>query len=407
MVSASTDTNNLLKPELALQMWGPKYSDVDIPEGFDQTKNYEECRYSTFQHINDTDCPAFSDSSKKIYTQPFIRNEKWHYPCNIGGCAKDCECPPCSDGAEMRCSDHHPDHPEMFHPNEDISHHRRLLFDSKMQRPIFNRPLSDPKSCPPKLELAGIKKKCRICRTNFKNHLKYHHTLHSDVCEICYHKEFISKNSFELICYVCMKKFESKYRLEDHMNTHDPENNPYTCKICDKGFTTKYVYERHVMENHKDNDQIFPCTECEKSYTLERNLLRHIDTKHTAKLKHICNICEEHFERKDVLRQHQKFVHQIETRKVILPGINEGGNQFECYICEKMFKEKYKLNRHLETVHNNNCDKYQCQTCGKQFKRKDYLQKHSKIHIKIICEICLKHFESKDGLKAHRIGNHM
>ena len=116
MVSASTDTNNLLKPELALQMWGPKYSDVDIPEGFDQTKNYEECRYSTFQHINDTDCPAFSDSSKKIYTQPFIRNEKWHYPCNIGGCAKDCECPPCSDGAEMRCSDHHPDHPEMFHP---------------------------------------------------------------------------------------------------------------------------------------------------------------------------------------------------------------------------------------------------------------------------------------------------
>ena len=406
VVSASTDENNLVKPELAIQMWGPKYSNVDIPEEFDETKKIEESRFSTFQHVKNSDCPAFYDASKKLYSKPFIQNGKLYYPCNIGGCAKECECPPCSDGTEMRCPDHHPDHPEMFHPKEDISFSRKILFDSKSKMPIFKRPLSDPNLCPPKLELAGLKKICRICRTNSNNHLKYHHTLHSDVCEICYHKEFISKNSFELICYICMKSFKNKYRLKDHMNIHDPENNPYSCKVCDKGFTTKYVYERHIMQNHQDSSLNFACNKCDKSYISEQNLMRHVETKHTGKIENICNLCDKQFTRKDVLQKHQKIVHQIEKRRVTIPGINDGDAFFDCHICEKIFKEKSVLNRHLETVHNDNCAKYQCTECEKHFKRKDLLQKHNKTHIKIICEICLKQFKTKDGLKAHRIGNH-
>ena len=406
VIAASTDENNLVKPELAIQMWGPKYFNVDIPEEFDNTKHFEESRFSTFQHVDDSDCPAFHDASKKIYSQPFIQDGKVHYPCNVGGCARECECPPCSDGTEMRCPDHHPDHPEMFHPDEDISYSRKILFDSKSKMAIFKRPLFHPELCPPKLELAGMKKICRICRTNSKIHLKYHLTLHSDVCEICYHKEFISKNSFELICYICMKSFKNKYRLKDHMNIHEPENNPYSCKVCDKGFTTKYGYERHIMQNHRDNSLVFTCTECENSYISEQNLMRHVETNHIGKAEHICNICEKPFSRKDVLKKHQKIVHQIDKRNVTLPGIKDGENLFDCHICEKTFKEKSVLNRHLETVHNDNCARYHCNECDKQFKRKDHLQKHNTTHNKIICEICLKQFKTKDGLKAHRIGNH-
>ena len=149
--------------------------------------------------------------------------------------------------------------------------------------------------------------------------------------------------------------------------------------------------DKYVMEETAKQELIQCSTEGEK-VCIWAKLLRHIDTKHSGKPKHVCNICEEQFERTDVLKKHQRFVHQIEPRKVILPGINENVNHFECYVCEVSFKEKYKLNRHLETMYNDNSD---------------YLQKHSKTHIKIICEICLKHFESKDGLKAHRIGNHI
>ena len=386
-------------------MWGPRFSNVDIPEELDVTGKFEEMRFSTFQHVNNADCTAYKDNSKKIYTKPFVKNGKVFYPCNVGGCAKACECPPCQNGSEMRCPDHHPDHPEMFNPEEDLQHFRRILFDSRTKEKIFERPLVDPKVCPPRLELAGMKKNCRSCQENLEIHLRHHFTFHSDVCEICYHKEFISKNSFELICYVCMKKFENKYRLKDHIGIHDKQQNPYCCKICDKGFTTKYVYERHIMENHKAHKQTYDCAECDNKYTSERSLIRHIEAKHSEEICK-CDVCDKCFARRDVLTKHRKFVHQIGIKKVILPGVNEKDNYLDCNICEKIFKGRFNLNRHLETVHNDNCDKYECQTCGEKFKTKFNLKRHMNTHIRIVCEICLQDFKSKDGLKAHRIGNH-
>lgn len=406
LISEATDENNLIKPELAIQMWGPRYTNLDTTDEYDATKNFSESRFSTFQHKNDSECPAYSDTSKKIYTKPFIRNEKVFYPCNVGGCAKACMCPPCSNDSEMRCPDHHPDHPELFDHDEDLHHSRRILFLSKTKEKIFKRPIVHPNLCPPKLNLAGLKKNCQNCRKNLENHLKHHFVLHSDVCEICYYKEYISKNSFELVCYVCMKKFENTYRLKDHMKIHDKDQNPYSCKICDIGFTTKFVYERHIMEHHKGREQSFDCEECGKTYTAERNLKRHIETKHTNNSKYTCELCEKQFDWSHDLRRHRKFVHQIDEKRVNLPGININSNYIECYICKKIFNGRSNLNRHLETVHNDNCEKYECQTCGKMFKTKFNLKRHMETHIQIICEICLKHFKSKDGLKAHRIANH-
>ena len=117
-------------------------------------------------------------------------------------------------------------------------------------------------------------------------------------------------------------------------------------------------------------------------------------------------MCEKQFDWSNDLRRHRKFVHQIDEKRVNLPGININSNYIECYICKKIFNGRSNLNRHLETVHNDNCEKYECQTCGKMFKTKFNLKRHMETHIQIICEICLKHFKSKDGLKAHRIANH-
>ena len=102
----------------------------------------------------------------------------------------------------------------------------------------------------------------------------------------------------------------------------------------------------------------------------------------------------------------QKFIHNIDHKKIVLPGFGNDDNYFECHVCKKTFKEKFNLNRHLETTHHDDCGEYECQTCGKLFKRKDHLKRHTETHIRIVCEICLKQFKSKDGLKAHRIGNH-
>ena len=412
IMARSKVENSLVKPPLAINLWGPKYSDIDIPTNLDNGKVYPEKMYSTFVHFKNEDCPAFFDKSKAVNLEPFVKDGKVFYPCNVGGCEKECECAPCNNNGNLHCPDHHLDHPLLFNPEEDLSITRRMFFDPDTKETIFKRPFADSRLCPPVLKLTGLKIKCKICKSNVNNHLKHHHFSHPEVCDICNHLEFISKNSFKLICYVCMKTFESKYRLEDHMNIHNPEN-PHFCRACDRGFTSKYHYERHILENHGMNQQKYWCEECDSTFTLERNLQRHMKDKHSDidKIDYKCDLCEKTFNRKDNLLKHQRIEHNIHERKAILPGVNEEENIHQCFLCQITFKQKFTLDRHIETVHfQNSKDDFKCKTCDKSFRRKDKLQQHEKTHfmchVKIICEICLKQFKSKDGLKAHRIGNH-
>jgi hypothetical protein len=49
-----------------------------------------------------------------INHEPVLVDGKIKYPCNVGGCGKDCECGP------LICPEHHPDHPLLFDPDEDF-----------------------------------------------------------------------------------------------------------------------------------------------------------------------------------------------------------------------------------------------------------------------------------------------
>ena len=87
--------------------------------------------------------------------------------------------------------------------------------------------------------------------------------------------------------------------------------------------------------------------------------MRHIESIHGDKSKHNCTLCEKQFERIDVLQKHLKYIHNIDHKKIVLPGFGNDDNYFECHVCKRTFKEKFNLNRHLETTHNDNCGKYE------------------------------------------------
>ena len=409
----STDENHLVKPPLAINFWGPKYSDIDIPDELDSGKAYPDEMFSTFRHVNREDCPARKDKAMDINHEPVLVDGKVKYPCNVGGCGKNCECDPCAGKGPLICQEHHPDHPLLFDPEEDFFISRRIFVDPKSNETIWKRPLADPRLSPPDLLLTGLKLICKTCKHNVNNHVKHHYSLHPTVCDICNHMGFISNNSFHLICYICMKKFESKYRLKDHMNIHSEEANPHFCKVCEIGFVTKFTYERHILENHEVKKEDFSCTECSASFTFKRNLQRHTDEHHNMQEnpEHKCDLCEKSYKRKDTLLKHKRIEHNKDERKVNIPGVNDNMNSHQCYLCSKMFKQKFTLDRHQETMHFQNSNVlFECKTCDKSFRRRDKLLCHEKTHIlgvpRIVCEICLKEFKSKDGLKAHRISNH-
>ena len=384
IVNNGTGEDKLIKPPLALQRWGPKYHNLDADKYLLKSLDFEEGMFSTFQHVNNQDCPGYG-ATKKAYTEPYDDNGKVYYPCNVGGCAKGCECEVCNmwNGDEIiNCPDHHPDHPEMFNPEEDFVIHRRIFFEPIHYWPRYERPLPPSKRTQSELKLAGMKRKCNICKQVVKDHLENHLCveLHKEACEICAHLQLLSDGSFSLICCVCMKKFESKYRLEDHMDIHNKQNQ-YSCTECDEKFTTKFTYERHLLENHTEVKS-FECNQCQSKFSLERNLQRHLKNSHDVieNLECECTICGKTFKRNDNLLQHQRDVHNINKRKLIIKGVNDAKEDFCCSQCGKIFKLKNMLKRHVDTVHSQGINLYICEICRKGFNRNDNLTKHKKVH---------------------------
>ena len=156
------------------------------------------------------------------------------------------------------------------------------------------------------------------------------------------------------------------------------------------------------MENHETKAEDYSCSECATTFTLRRNLERHMcehqEEKESEEFK--CHLCTTSYNRRDNLLKHKRVEHNQDPRKTILPGVNDDLNTHQCFVCNKNFKQRFTLDRHLETIHFQNSDVlFQCTTCSKSFRRKDKLQVYEKTHLlvtpKIIIPICRKEFKSK------------
>ena len=413
LLEGKIDNDRLQKPILGLQSWGPKFANVDLSIDTDSTVSIPESAFSTFQHLDISDCPAYTDNSMKASNVAHFENGRAWYPCNTGSCLKGCACTPCGDSSvyeepnSFSCTEHSIDHPEMFNEVEDLSISRRQFVDVETKRAIYRRPVADKKLYPPKIKLAGMKKKCKKCNKVYKDHKRHHHIIHPS-CQICGHLVMSSKTSFKLTCYLCFKIFKNKYKLADHMSCHDDEN-PYSCKICDKSFTTKHSYEKHILSNHSELKEKFECDICDEVFSKRYNLTRHKNDKHTPdKEQFPCDLCERRFKRKDTLLRHERTDHKRIRNQALIPGVNKSSEPYKCFVCTNEFKDKNTLIRHIESLHGDNS--FQCNLCFKIFNRNDNLQIHMQSHNytlpRIICVVCRQEFPSKQELRSHRLQIH-
>ena len=65
LLEGKIDNDRLQKPILGLQSWGPKFANVDLSLDTDSTVSIPESAFSTFQHLDISDCPAYTDNSMK------------------------------------------------------------------------------------------------------------------------------------------------------------------------------------------------------------------------------------------------------------------------------------------------------------------------------------------------------
>ena len=101
---------------------------------------------------------------------------------------------------------------------------------------------------------------CPICNKTFP-HLKRRGE-HLKNCE----KSFV--------CEECFDEFKSKQALIAHQNKHTMK---HKCNLCGKCFESNYKLNRHLLTHEKTKS--FSCTKCGKSFSRKDNLSYHQKTK--------------------------------------------------------------------------------------------------------------------------------
>ena len=79
------------------------------------------------------------------------------------------------------------------------------------------------------------------------------------------------------VCQTCNKMFDRPYRLQRHIQIHNPDRPRVTCHLCDKAFTRVDTLENHMKCLHS-NDRPFKCTfsGCLKRFPLQSALVHHL-----------------------------------------------------------------------------------------------------------------------------------
>jgi len=254
--------------------------------------------------------------------------------------------------------------------------------------------------------------KCHICDKEFsvrymKEHLKKQHQglPKYENCPICgeakqnikKHLMMHSEPTFE--CDICLKKFVTQGRLNEHRKIHD-ESREFQCEICNKGFRTERNLKLHHLVH--TGEKSHTCDLCGSSFKQKPHLKEHIRQVHEGikrtnrqpSKKMQCGKCGQLCCNRQTLQNHEKtHTATLEERKTE-----------ECNTCLKAFISKQKLRRHIKIVHMG-YKPYTCEVCEKGFANKQALNEHMPTHTgeaAYKCQMCEKSFKQLRGLCAHK-----
>jgi KRAB domain-containing zinc finger protein len=164
-------------------------------------------------------------------------------------------------------------------------------------------------------------------------------------------------------CDKCNKVFTVNGHLKRHIKSiHDKIKN-IKCDKCEYLCSTNECLKRHTKTVH-DKIKDMKCDKCDYICSTNGHLKRHIKMVHDKIKDFKCDKCEYTCSENITLKQHIKIVHN----KI---------KEFKCHKCDYMCSTNSDLKRHIKHVHDKIKD-YQCDKCNYRCENKSILKTHLK-----------------------------
>ncbi|KAJ8705091.1 hypothetical protein PYW08_012411 [Mythimna loreyi] len=134
-------------------------------------------------------------------------------------------------------------------------------------------------------------------------------------------------------CEECERSFSQNVFLIRHIRTHTGEK-PYKCHLCQACFSENGNLMRHLRTH--TGERPYKCEECQLCFSQKSILKTHIRT-HTGEKPYKCEECQLCFGHKSILLCHMRT--------------HTGEKPFKCEECQRRFSEKSSLIRHVRCKH--------------------------------------------------------
>lgn len=186
----------------------------------------------------------------------------------------------------------------------------------------------------------------------------------------------------------------------------------FKCPLCDYIAVSKANVREHIF-THSEM-KIFSCKLCSKDFSRPRNILLHVEQKHsdvtvlapervTKKIKIVK--LEKYVGTNDAIKSNNILVSpnvKVDSKMMYSSAVDGDKTRSQCFICLKTFSRPNGIVKHMKT--HTQEKNYQCFTCGSQFSRSDHLNRHMLIHEepKFKCDICDMTFRRSDKMLVHR-----